>query len=203
MKKQFLTSAMVLLLLLSVNTKLTSTSKGYTGLETELIELRIKIDQLNTFDQFKMTKYFDEQARLKAYQVCERFNIKIEDLLLLFRIESGGNPKARNPLSNAVGLIQWLPKTAVGFGTTTRELYNMSTTEQLEHVEKYLEYYEPEEGYQDFIDIYLAVFHPAALGKSNNYIIGKQGSKAVVQNQFVDKNKDGVLTVADVKNFIS
>lgn len=203
MKKYVLTTAMMILLFgTTINLK-SSTQNSIESIETQLKELKEKLYEKNIFSEYNMVKYFNEEERAKAHRIAERFNQDLNNLCLLFHIESRGNPKAVNKHSNATGLIQWLPSTAKRFETTVSEIHNMSVSEQLDLVEKYLEFWEPEQGYKDFTDLYLAVFSPSALGKSNNYIIGAEGSKAVVQNTVVDGNKDGILTVADVKNFIS
>lgn len=202
MKKQILTVALLVLLLgISVNLKSDCCISFIDNVENkELIE-KIKLKEV--FDNYNMVEYFNEEDRRKVEKIAKRFNVRTEDLCLLFYIESRGNPKAINKLSRASGLIQWLQSTAVRFETTLAEIRQMSTSDQLDLVERYLEFWEPKNGYSGFTDLYLSVFYPAALGKSNNYVIGPKGSLAVKLNKGVDRNKDGILTVGDVKNFIS
>jgi len=73
--------------------------------------------------------------------MAERLGTQPEYLMAVMSFESAGtfDPAIRNPLSGATGLIQFIPDTARGLGTSTSELARMSPTEQLEFVEKYFD----------------------------------------------------------------
>ena len=66
----------------------------------------------------------------------------------------------------ATGLIQFMPKTAEGLGTSTEELSKMSRSEQLEYVDKHFETNLKgrlgDEG-GDISDLYMSVLFPAAV----------------------------------------
>ena len=105
----------------------------------------------------------------KVTAVARVVGWKPEWLLAVIEFESNHNPKAVNPLSNATGLIQFMPATAAALGTTVSELWNMSRLRQLDYVEKYLLPYRGK--VKDFFDAYAAVFLPIMLGKSEDWVI--------------------------------
>ncbi len=109
------------------------------------------------------------QARAK--EICDKLGVKLEELYTIFLIESGGDPYRPNALgSGAIGLIQWMPSTAKGYGISTEDLRHMSGLQQLDYVEKYFQRYAGK--LHSFADIYRAVFFPAAIGKGPDYIFG-------------------------------
>lgn len=129
-------------------------------------------------------------TKVKAISV--RLGIKPNWLMAVMDFESGLNPKAVNPISNATGLIQFMPSTANGLGTSVASLYEMSAMKQLDYVEQYLSPYTGK--MTSFINTYLAVFYPAAISWS----MDKQfPSNVVAVNQIFAKN--GIIT----KNTIS
>jgi hypothetical protein len=125
--------------------------------------------------------------------------------------ESGLNPGAVNPYTNATGLIQFMPNTARNMGTSVEALKNMSAIDQLDYVERF---YKPIAGKaKDIGDLYMFTFLPAAIGKPDNFVIGASGSTNKIfginqnalykQNKTFDADKKGYYTVGDVKKRIS
>lgn len=97
--------------------------------------------------------------------------------------------------SGATGLIQFIPKTAVGLGTTTDDLAKMSAENQLDFVAKY---FERQKGKLHTLeDVYMAILLPTAVGKPNNHVLFKKGSKAYDQNKGLDLNNNGEITKAE------
>lgn len=99
--------------------------------------------------------------------------------------------------SGAIGLIQFMPKTAAGMGTSTEKLARMSAVEQLDWVYKY---YQPFRGRLNSLsDCYLAVLYPVAVGQSENYVLFKAPSIAYTQNSGLDTEtpKKGYVTKKD------
>lgn len=135
-------------------------------------------------------------------KTASNLGIDPNHLIAIMKQESGLNPKAVNKSSHATGLIQFMPKTAKGLGTSVQALYNMSATEQMPWVEKYFRANHIKPG-MGLGDLYMAVFYPAAVGKSNNHVIGKSGGAVYNQNRGLDRNKDGVITVSDVKQSVA
>jgi len=147
--------------------------------------------------------------RLK--QVAGNLSVNVQDLIGIMKHESNLNPSAVNPKSGATGLIQFMPKTAQGLGTTTDELRTMSALDQLDYVERY---YKPIAGKaKDIGDLYMFTFMPAAVGKPDDFKIGVKGSEDSVfklnrgklysQNAVFDREGKGYYTVGDIKSRIT
>lgn len=105
--------------------------------------------------------------------VGDKYGIPFEWLVNLINFESGRtfNPSIRNNIG-ATGLIQFLPSTAQGLGTTTEALSKMTFKQQLVYLDKYL--YSvlrnhlvsgkiPKTFTQG--DLFMAIFYPVAVGK--------------------------------------
>ncbi|MCL2328304.1 MAG: lytic transglycosylase domain-containing protein [Bacteroidetes bacterium] len=136
----------------------------------------------------------------KVKQISQNLGIQPDWLMAVMAIESGINHRAVNKTSGATGLIQFMPSTAIGLGTTTDALRAMSNVQQLSYVEKYLM---PFKGKMNrFTDVYLAVFYPAAMGKPDSYVIGAAGSKVAEQNK-IFQDAQGAVTVGSFKNYIT
>lgn len=135
-------------------------------------------------------------------------------------IESGWKPDAVNPSSKATGLIQFMPDTAKAYGTTIEALAKMSATEQIPFVKKQFQNYKN----LSPIDIYPAIFMPAAVGKSDDKVLGTSTLEGAVaagfstdvpegkkrspadravliyqQNKGLDVDKNGLLTAGDIR----
>ena len=157
----------------------------------------------------------DEKFMSGIADLSEKYNIPQNDILAMMDFETGGtfDPAQKNigpdgtpeTGSGATGLIQFMPKTAEGLGTSTEELSKMSRSEQLEYVDKHFETNLKgrlgDEG-GDISDLYMSVLFPAAVGKPDDFVLfGKgaiegyaEGSKAYEQNIGLDANKDGSIT---------
>jgi hypothetical protein len=145
--------------------------------------------------------------------VAGRLHIRTADLLAVMRFESGLRPGAINPLTHAVGLIQFLPHTAADLlglprGLPGRDrqavetLSSMSADEQLDLVEAYLE--KALGGRPAGLrDTYMAVLYPAAVGRGESYVIARADGatafeRAVYrQNAPLDANGDGAITAGE------
>ena len=148
----------------------------------------------------------DESFMSGVGDLAEKLNVPTEDLLAVMDFETGGtfDPAQKNMAgSGAVGLIQFMPSTAEGLGTSTEELAAMTRTEQLEYVEKFLE--ENYTGRMDgkewnVSDLYMSVLFPAAVGKPDDFVLfgeGAMNDKFVERyeaNKGLDLNKDGSIT---------
>lgn len=139
------------------------------------------------------------EAKLK--QIAKDLGIKAAWLSTVMYAESRMKPGAVNASSGATGLIQFLPSTAGKLGTSTAVLKNMDAVKQLDYVKKYFQPYASK--IRSIYDAYLAVFYPAALGKSDTYVLFSKGSTAYANNAALDTNKDGKVTKKDVKQWFS
>ena len=141
----------------------------------------------------------------KVKQISQNLGINPDWLMATMALESSLNHRAVNKDTGAVGLIQFMPKTTVpSLGTTVEALKAMSNVQQLSYVEKYLMPYKGK--MNKFTDVYFAVFFPAAIGKPDDYVLQAStlsASKIASQNPHYDLNKDGKITVGEVKSYIS
>lgn len=143
-----------------------------------------------------------DQAELKALaDAANWIGINPDWLAAAISFESGFSPSIVNAAgSGAVGLIQFMPSTAAGLGTSTAALKNMSFTDQLEYVKKY---FAPYQGKLNSLeDTYLAIFYPAFIGKSNDAVLGSTGSAIYNQNAGFDKTHKGFVTKEDITSTI-
>jgi len=130
---------------------------------------------------------------------AKRVGINPADLLSVMHFESGINPRAVNKYSGASGLIQFMPTTAKGLGTSVEAIRKMDAIEQMPLVEKYLWPYRGK--MKNLADVYLAVFFPAAIGKPNSYVLKTSKLSAGLiakQNPVFDTNKDGTITKGEI-----
>lgn len=139
----------------------------------------------------------------KVVYICQKLEVDPNWLMAIMNFESGLNPQKENPKSKAVGLIQFMPDTAILLGTSVEKLKAMSNIQQLDYVWKYLVTYKKK--IKSFIDLYFAVFFPLAIGKPLTWIIEAKKlsrSKIAEQNPVFDINKDNQITVAEVQEII-
>ena len=132
----------------------------------------------------------------KVLSIAAKVEMDPDHLMAIFMSESGINPTAVNPGSGATGLIQWLPSTARGHGTSTSALKNMSALEQLDWVEKYMLPYKGR--LKTKADAYMAVFSPAFIGKGDNHVAYSRGQGGYEGNKGLDANNDGKITNAEL-----
>lgn len=129
-----------------------------------------------------------------ASQLASSLNLPVDDLFRVIEFETAGSwsPNIKNPGSSATGLIQFLESTAKGLGTSTAALAGMTRAEQMTYVAKYLEPYKGK--IKNFGDLYLAIHYPAAIGKSETFVMYKEGSAEYTANKNLDTNGDGTVT---------
>lgn len=149
-------------------------------------------------------------AKLK--EVCARLGINPNWLMAVINKESAGtfSPSVLNtahPFADgfATGLIQFIPSTARGLGTTTEALARMTAVQQLEYVYKYFSAYKGK--IKSYSDLYLVTFYPYALGKPQDYVFGSERSQqralAVAgSNKGIDLNKDGLITKKEFEAYV-
>lgn len=136
--------------------------------------------------------------------------------------ESGFNPKAKNPYSGALGLIQWVDddsfatvaKRAGMKGVKRSDLPNLSAEEQLPAA---LQWFadKPIRETSSPLDYYLAVWSPGYIGKPDSFVVAREDSadryngqgptlgKVFEQNRGfwsgrIDDTGKKVITIADV-----
>ena len=149
-----------------------------------------------------ITTIQDPDFNTKLNKVADQLGVDTNSLIAIMKQESGVDPTAINKSSGASGLIQFMPKTALALGTTVEQIRKMSAVEQLDYVYRYFKMNKVKPG-MDVGDLYLAVFYPAAVGKEDTHVISTVGHPIYNQNKGLDRNKDGTLTVADVKTSVA
>ncbi|MCX2783514.1 hypothetical protein OQJ46_11015 [Microbulbifer thermotolerans] len=143
----------------------------------------------------KVSPAFKRRVR----EVAANLGISPDFLMSCMAFETGEtfSPSIKNAAgSGATGLIQFMPRTAKGLGTTTEALAKMTAEKQLDYVEKYFLPYKGK--LKTLEDIYMAILYPAAIGMDPAAALFRQGSKTYEQNSGFDKNKDGVITPAEI-----
>ena len=124
-------------------------------------------------------------------------------LMQVMYAESKVNPKAYNATSGASGLIQFMPATAKGLGTTTQLLLRMTATQQLEYVYKYFRPYRGR--LNSYFDVYMVVFFPVAIGKPENWVFQTARLSPEIiakQNPAINIIKDGKITISEFKQYL-
>lgn len=131
----------------------------------------------------------------KVIQISGELGLNPNYLMAAMAFETGGSfdPAQKNFAgSGATGLIQFMPKTAEGLGTSTADLANMSAIEQLDYVKAY---FMPYTGKLNTLeDLYMAILWPRAIGQPNSYVLWSQGTKAYELNSGLDSNRDRSVT---------
>lgn len=133
----------------------------------------------------------------KVNSISNELGIEANWLMFVMWFESKLNPQAVNPISGATGLIQFMPSTARALGTTTDVLRRMSNVQQLDYVFAYLRPYKGR--MKTWVDVYLAVFYPKAMGNPNYVITSDIVAK---QNKVFDLNKDSDITVKEIETVL-
>lgn len=155
-----------------------------------------------------LTGDLSDQFFQDIIDVCGRMRIDAMDMLGVMMAESNVRADAKNPNSNASGLIQFLPKTLIGLGWTgTPESFRRLTADdQLPYVEAY---FQP---YVHFVlnsaaRVYQVVFLPSSLslGSSMDTVIAEKGglnAGVYDRNRGLDTNLDGAITVGELQQAI-
>ncbi len=135
--------------------------------------------------------------KAKVIKICNGLQIDPNDLMAVMAFESARTfrPDVENPLSGAVGLIQFTKKTAEGMGTSIPALKAMTAEEQLDIVEQYFRPYHGR--LNDIFDVYMAVLWPRAVGKMKSYVLFEYPSRQYKWNKGLDANTDGAITKAE------
>jgi hypothetical protein len=111
----------------------------------------------------------DSAFKYRASEVAQNIGVPTSALIRVMNKESRLNPKAVNQRSGASGLIQFMPSTAKGLGTSVEEIRNSPAIKQLDWVEQYFKPYRGK--VHNYEDLYMVTFFPAALGKPKDKII--------------------------------
>lgn len=137
--------------------------------------------------------------RVEVIRIASDLGCNPDYLMACMAFETGRTfmPDIRNAAgSGACGLIQFMPSTAQALGTSTDALAKMSAVKQLEWVCQY--FWSKRGKLKTLSDMYMAILWPAAVGKSDDYILfdkrDSKNPKRYIQNAGLDWNKDGQIT---------
>lgn len=140
----------------------------------------------------------------KVVDIARTLGTNPNYLMQVMKSESGLNPAAYNPSGGASGLIQFMPDTAKGLGTTTTLLRQMNHVKQLDYVLKYFLPFRKK--LKSYFDVYLVTFFPIAVGKPDSYVFEtKKLSAALIaqQNPAINKwPKDSKITMGEFKEYL-
>ena len=150
----------------------------------------------------------------KLVQVARELGVSAKALFGIINHESRFRHHKQNPKTHAIGLIQFVPKTARQLGTSTEQLAKMSATEQLDYVYRYYKNAGVKPG-MDIGDMYMYTFIPGYVRQPENTVLGKKDggrlpgtdlSMDLIWKQnpvFSNGLEKPYFTIADVKNRIA
>ena len=140
----------------------------------------------------------DHEFLAEVTRLSQKYQIKEGDLLALMASESGLDPHSVNSESGATGLIQFIPSTARGLGTTTSALLGMNRAQQMKYVEKFFDQAELPKG-ATAGQLYATVIAPAYATKDpDTKLYTRADGAAYTGNQALDTNNDGAITVREM-----
>jgi len=145
-------------------------------------------------------KKVSPEFRWRLFEICGELGVDPDYLMACMAFESAEtfSPNIKNAAgSGATGLIQFMPVTARGLGTTTASLAGMTAVQQLDYVRKY---FLPYKGRLKTLgDVYMAILWPAGIGKPDTWVLWDKSKKPTTyrQNAGLDINKNGVITKAE------
>jgi hypothetical protein len=151
----------------------------------------------------------------KLRHIGALLGVNPDDLLKVMYFETKGtlDPSIQNSIG-ATGLIQFMPDTAKGLGTTVDNLKKMSASDQLHYVYEY--YKKIVKPGMTAADIYLATLLPVSLKMKPSTIVAKKNDhgrikrnssitkhKMYTKNPVFDPQKKNYYTVADIRSVIN
>ena len=168
--------------------------------ETRLLEFENFVQQTRAGDPVAWGTQVTGKFKQRLLEVAREVDVDPDYLMAAMAFESAEtfSPAIKNAAgSGATGLIQFMPKTATGLGTSTEALVKMTAVEQLEYVKKY---FLPYRGRcQSLSDVYMAILWPAAIGKPESYVLFDQQKQPTTyqQNRGLDQDRDGTITKSE------
>ncbi|KVK72179.1 hypothetical protein WS90_35415 [Burkholderia cepacia] len=146
-------------------------------------------------------KRVGEEFKAKVMEISEDLRVDPDYLMSCMAFETGETfrPDIRNAAgSGATGLVQFMPSTAVGLGTTTDKLSKMTAVEQLEYVHRY---FLPSKGrLRELEDVYMHILYPAAVGKPGEYVIADKYVREDSGVIKIDKNGNKIINKMYAQN---
>jgi peptidoglycan hydrolase-like protein with peptidoglycan-binding domain len=112
----------------------------------------------------------------KLNKIGKKLGVDPNDLMRIMKFETAGtmSPGKTNNKSQAVGLIQFMPDTARGLGTSSEELAQMSAVEQLDYVYRFYKKNGVKSG-MGIGDLYMLTFMPLYAQEEDDTVLGQKG----------------------------
>jgi len=138
----------------------------------------------------------------RVLELAARLELSVDHLCALIAHESGWRATAVNPQTKATGLIQFMPKTARGLGTTIAAIAAMPALEQLDVVEKFFARAKAGAPGKQIgpRDVAMAAFLPSMIGHPDDHVAFTRGEKGYSQNAALDLDGNGELTLGEVRD---
>lgn len=116
------------------------------------------------------------------------------DLLACMAFETGRtfSPSVRNAATDATGVLQFMPATARGLGTTVDALAAMTAEQQLPYVARY--FAPMAHRLANLGDVYMAILYPPGIGQDDAWVAFHPGSREYLLNRGLDIDHDGAVT---------
>jgi len=165
--------------------------------ESRLVEFKDFADQDRPGEKIAWGNRVTRAFKVKLLSVAEEISVDPNHLIAAIAFESAESfsPAIKNAAgSGATGLIQFMPATAKGLGTSTTELAKMRAVDQLDFVAKHFMPYKGK--CSTLSDVYMAILWPAAVGKPETYVLFDKTNNPMTykQNRGLDANDDGLVT---------
>ncbi|MFT3679203.1 MAG: hypothetical protein QM791_02955 [Ferruginibacter sp.] len=120
--------------------------------------------------------------------------------VMIFETSGTLDVDIKNHYSGATGLIQFMPATASGLGTSTALLAQMTFEQQMVYVQAYFKpYLSKLRNSKDPFDVYCAVLYPKLIGQPDTTLFAVKDTKIYQQNNPLDENKDGKITKLEIR----
>lgn len=167
-----------------------------------LIELETQTPEQSENQEQKIAwgKKVSSTFKKRVLWIADNLGCNPDYLMACMAWESGETfrPDIKNFAgSGATGLIQFMPKTARGLGTTTAKLAAMTAEDQLRYVYEYFKPYDNR--LSNLGDVYMAILWPPGVGKPDHFVLfdRSKSPKTFRQNAGLDLNRDGLVTRAE------
>lgn len=131
----------------------------------------------------------------RTEQIATRLGCKPEDLMAVMSFETGGtfSPSQRNLAGgSARGLIQFMPDTARGLGTSSEALVRMTPVQQLDYVDRYF----GNGRYTTVEGLYSKVLAGRAVNDPEG-VLFREGTRQYRANRGVDIDGNGLITAGE------
>lgn len=149
-------------------------------------------------------EHLSGSQKTALYDTAVKLGMHPDWLATVISFETAGtfSPSIENAAgSGAFGLIQFMPNTARNI-LKTQTNHEAVTIGKLmgfkEQLQKMVVPYFKGRTFKSLSDVYLAVFYPAAMNKSDDYVIGSSPDPVYVQNAGFDRDGKGFVTRRDV-----